>query len=58
VIIAKGNTIKHYLNGVQIIEFTDSDPQLALKDGIIAVQLHAGAPMWVEYKDVRIKELK
>ena len=58
VIIARGNTIKHYLNGVQLIEFTDNDPQLALKQGLIALQLHAGKPMWVEFKDIRIAELK
>jgi hypothetical protein len=30
---------------------------LALKEGIIALQLHAGKPMWVEFKNVRIKDL-
>ena len=58
VIIAKGNTIKHYLNGVQLLEFTDKDPQLALKSGLLGLQLHAGKPMWAEFKDIRIKELK
>ena len=58
VIIAKGNTLKHYLNGVQLLEFTDKDPQLALKSGLLGLQLHAGKPMWVEFKDIRIKELK
>jgi hypothetical protein len=58
VIIAKGNTLKHYLNGVQLLEFTDKDPQLALKEGLMGLQLHAGKPMWTEFKDIRIKELK
>jgi len=58
VIIAKGNTIKHYLNGVQLLEFTDKDPQLALKSGLLGLQLHAGKPMWAEFKDIRIKETK
>ena len=58
VIIAKGNTIKHYLNGVQLIEFTDNDPKLALKSGLMGLQLHAGKPMLAEFKDIRIKELK
>jgi hypothetical protein len=56
VIIAKGTSIKHYLNGTLILDFTD-DPQLAAKDGIIALQLHAGKAMWTEFKDIRIKEL-
>jgi hypothetical protein len=57
VIIAKGNTLKHYLNGTQILDFTD-EHENALTEGNIAIQLHAGAPMWTEVKNVRIKELK
>jgi hypothetical protein len=58
VIVAKGNHIQQYLNGTQIIDFTDNDPALALREGILALQLHAGAPMWVEFKNIRIRELK
>jgi hypothetical protein len=57
VIIAKGNNIKHYLNGLQIVDFTD-DPQMVLKEGIVALQLHAGKPMWTEFKDIRVKNLE
>lgn len=57
VIVAEGNRVRHYLNGRLILDFTD-DPKLALRDGILALQLHAGAPMWVEFKDIRIKPLK
>ena len=56
VIIAKGNHIQHFLNGRKILDFTDNGPK-ALSEGIIALQLHAGKPMWAEYKNVRIKEL-
>lgn len=56
VIVAKGNHIQHYLNARLILDFTDS-PELALKEGILALQLHAGKPMWAEFKDIRIKEL-
>lgn len=56
VIIAKGNTLKHYINGLQVIEFTDSQPELALKEGIVALQLHAGKPMWCEFKNIRVKQ--
>lgn len=58
VIVAQGNHIQHYLNGRLILDFTDKDPQLALSEGILALQLHAGKPMWAEFKDVRIKALK
>jgi hypothetical protein len=57
VIVAQGNHIRHFLNGTLIVDFTDDDPQLALKEGIIALQLHAGKPMWAEFKNIRIKDL-
>lgn len=57
VIIAEGNHFRHFLNGTQILDFTDNDPQLTVKEGIIALQLHAGKPMWAEYRNIRIKEL-
>ncbi len=56
VIIAKGNHIRHYLNDRLILDFTDNHPEWALLDGVLALQLHGGAPMWVEFKDIRIKE--
>ncbi len=57
VIVGKGPRIQHYLNGRLILDFTD-DAKLELTEGILALQLHAGKPMWAEYKDIRIKELK
>jgi hypothetical protein len=56
VIIAQGDRIRHYLNGTLILDFTD-DPELALREGVLALQLHAGSPMWAEYKQIRLKHL-
>ncbi len=58
VIVAQGNHLRHYLNNRLILDFKDNDPQLALRAGIVALQLHAGKPMWVEFKDIRMKEIK
>jgi hypothetical protein len=57
IIIANGNHIQHYLNNTLIVDFRDNEPQLALREGVLALQLHAGKPMWVEFKNIRIKEL-
>lgn len=57
VIVAKGNHIRHYLNGRLIVDFTDNEPKLALSKGVLALQLHGGAPMWAEYKNIRLKRL-
>jgi hypothetical protein len=58
VIIARGNHIQHYLNNRLILDFTDNDPQRALREGVLALQLHAGKPFWVEFKDIRIKAIE
>lgn len=58
VIIAKGNHIQHYLNNTLLIDFTDNHPEFALTEGILALQLHAGKPMWAEFKNIRIREIK
>ena len=54
-VIARGNRIRQYVNGVPTVDFTDEEAGLALTEGVIALQLHAGRPMWVEFKDVRLK---
>ena len=56
IIIAKGNRLRHYMNGRLILDCTDNHPDLNKPEGIIALQLHAGAPMWAEYKDIRLKK--
>jgi hypothetical protein len=58
IIIGKGKQIRHYLNGRLILDFTDNHPELALSEGILALQLHAGKPMWAEFKDIRIRDIK
>ncbi len=58
VIIAKGNHIQHYLNSRLTLDFVDDDPQSAFLDGILALQLHAGKPMWAEFKNIRIKDIQ
>lgn len=57
VIRAEGNRIRHFLNGRLTLDFIDEDPAMALRSGILALQLHAGKPMWAEFRDLRIREL-
>lgn len=58
VIIARGPHIQHFLNGRLIVDCTDLDEQSARREGVLALQLHAGAPMWAEFKDIRIRALE
>lgn len=57
VIRAEGNRIRHFMNGRLTLDFTDDDPAVATSSGILALQLHAGKPMWAEFRDLRIREL-
>lgn len=57
VIIANGNHIQHYLNGRLVLDFTDNHPEKALSKGVIGLQLHAGKPMWAEFKNIRMRSL-
>ncbi len=58
VIIGNGPNVQHYLNNQLVLDFTDKEPTLALSEGVLALQLHAGNPMWAEFKNIRIKEIK
>lgn len=58
IILADGTRIRHFLNGVQVVDFTDDDPDRALRDGVLALQLHAGKPMWVEFRTIRFRPLR
>jgi hypothetical protein len=52
-IICQGNHIKQFINGTLTCELTDDDT-MARADGVIALQIHAGPPMKVEFRNLRI----
>jgi hypothetical protein len=56
-IFCRGNHVMHYLNGYPTVELIDDDPNGRLLEGILALQIHAGPPMLVEFKDIRLKTL-
>jgi hypothetical protein len=53
---AEGNRIQIWLNGVQTVDYTETEPGIDLT-GIIAVQIHGNATSIVSYKDLMIEEL-
>jgi putative heme-binding domain-containing protein len=57
IVIARGNRIQHFINGAPTVDVVDDDPR-RLDSGILALQLHAGQPMTVRFKDIRIKSLR
>jgi hypothetical protein len=56
-IVANGNRLKHYVNGILMADVTDNDEINGKKEGLIGVQVHVGPPMKVEYRNIRLKEL-
>jgi len=57
VIIAKGNHLQEFVNGKQTVDVTDECEAKRAMNGIIALQLHMGAPMMAQFKNLRIKLL-
>ena len=57
-IIAQGNKLTQKINGLTTIEVTDNESAKAKSTGILALQLHAGPPMTVQFKDIVLKEGK
>jgi hypothetical protein len=57
-IIANGNRLQHFVNGVLMSDVTDLDEINGKKSGFIGVQVHVGPPMKVEYRNIRLKKLK
>jgi len=56
-IVAQGGHLQHYINGVQTVDVTD-ETAVGAKKGILALQLHAGPAMVVQFKDLVLKEGK
>ena len=54
-ITAKGFNFKHFINGVKTTELIDNDEKTRRKDGLLALQLHAGPPMKVYFKNIVLK---
>jgi len=58
VIIAQGNHLVQKINGVTTVDVTDNQSSKAAREGILALQLHMGAPMTVQFKDIKLKVLQ
>ncbi len=54
-IIARGNQFIQLINGVIVSEFSEKADHL--ETGLIALQLHAGEPMQVKFRNIRLRQL-
>jgi hypothetical protein len=57
VIIARGNHLQQFLNGKLTADVTDNDAAKSAASGVLALQLHTGAPMTIQFKNLQLKTL-
>ena len=57
-LLAKGPKLSHFINGTLMSETIDEQEGKRVEKGILALQLHAGPPMVVQFKDLVLKEIK
>jgi len=53
-IVAKGGHLQHFINGRLTVDVTDQTA-IGAKKGILALQLHAGDPMTVQFKEITLQ---
>lgn len=53
----RGPEITLWINGKFMCQFTDRDTKQAASRGIIALQMHPGPPMKVQFRNIRLKTL-
>ena len=58
IVIAQGNHLIQKINGRVMVDVTDEQESQAAKTGILALQLHHGPAMFVQFKNLRLKTLK
>lgn len=57
-ITAQGNHLVHKINGQVTAEVFDNQKDKRAESGILALQLHAGPPMQVQFKDIQLKRTR
>lgn len=53
-VVAKGNHLIHNINGCVTVEVTDNQQEKRSMSGLLAVQLHQGPPMLVQFRNIRL----
>jgi hypothetical protein len=56
-IVAKGQILKHFVNGVLMSEVHDEDNKNRMSQGLLGFQVHVGPPMKVMFKNIELKKL-
>lgn len=57
IIVARGNNVMHFINGHLMSNCVDLEEAKAPKKGVLALQIHVGPPMRVQFKDILLYNL-
>jgi hypothetical protein len=57
-IVARGPKLQHFINGQLMSETIDEQEGKRAVQGVLALQVHAGPPMKVEFKDIRLRRTR
>jgi len=53
-IVAEGFRFEHYVNGQKMCELIDDDVTKRRSSGLLALQVHAGPPMKVYFRNIKL----
>ena len=53
-----GNRLIHKINDLVTVDLTDNQVEKRSMSGLLALQLHAGDPMLVQFRNIRLTPLK
>ncbi len=56
-VVARGYHSMHWINDRLMADVIDEDKEMRRRSGILAFQLHAGPPMKVQFRNIRLKRL-
>lgn len=57
-VIAVGNKVSHMINDQLMSEVIDDQEGKAAASGVLAFQIHVGPPMQIQFKNIKLKEVK
>jgi hypothetical protein len=56
-VLVEGNRHQHWIDGHQTVDVIDLDEKGRKLEGVLAVQVHVGPPMTIQYRDMFLKRL-
>jgi hypothetical protein len=56
-VLVEGNHYRHWIDDQMTVDVTDLDEKGRKLEGVLAMQVHVGPPMTIQYRDIHLKQL-